>query len=419
MPGRTWFSALIVCVLALSRSLPAVAADSALPVDMLQQYLDDAVASGAPGIVLAVSDQGDQWAGVAGYSSIEHRQKMRIEDSFPVFSVTKTFTAVAALQLVEEGVLSLDNRLGELLPATNQPAAYDPIPYVRQITIRELLNHTSGIYDYGNSMEYLLATVGNGADFSREWQDEDIFSYAHADRNEPAGEPGSLVSYSSTGYRLLGMVIETIENKPLAKVLEARIVAPLGLSSTYLPSYENWRAADVTGYIKVNDEMRQLGIAGDFPSARDNLVNASQGLRSRQGMNRGEDGAVSTALSLLKFATALFDGTLLSDKMLAEMLSVDGEQSMQIGRQFGLGVHLLTDRGRRWALMFGNGAGGEALVGRELKSGLTFVALTNVFGAGVTDRMLESIQSLARESIGSDTAGGTSTIVRQQARHDF
>ena len=419
MPGRTWFSALIVCVLALSGSLPAVAANAALPVDMLQQYLDDAVASGAPGIVLAVSDHGDQWAGVAGYSSIEHRQELRIEDSFPVFSVTKTFTAVAALQLVEEGALSLDDRLGELLPATNQPAAYDQIPYVRQITIRELLNHTSGIYDYGNSMEYLLATVGNGADFSREWQDEDIFSYAHADRNAPAGEPGSVVSYSSTGYRLLDLVIEAIENKPLAKVLEERIVVPLGLSSTYLPSYENWRAADVTGYIKVNDEMRQMGIAGDFPAARNDLVNATQGLRSRQGMNRGEDGAVSTAASLMKFATALFEGRLLSDAMLDEMLSADWDQSVQNGRQFGLGVHLVTDGTRRWALMFGNGAGGEALVGRELNSGLTFVALTNVFGAGVTDRMLESIQSLARDSIGSDTAAGASTIDKQQAWHDF
>ena len=419
MPARTRFSALIVCVLALSRSLSAVAADAALPIDRLQQYLDDAVASGAPGIVLAVSGQGVQWAGIAGYSSIEHQQKMRIEDSFPVFSVTKTFTAVAALQLVDEGALSLDDRLGELLPATNQPAAYDHIPYVRQVTIRELLNHTSGIYDYGNSMEYLLATVGNGADFSREWQDEDIFGYAHTDRNEPTGEPGSVVSYSSTGYRLLGLVIEAIENKPLGKVLEERIVAPLGLSSTYLPSYENWRAADVTGYIKVNDEMRQMGIAGGFPAARNDLVNATQGLRSRQGMNRGEDGAVSTAASLMKFATALFDGRLLSDAMLDEMLSADWGQSIQSGRQFGLGVHLVADDNGRWALMFGNGAGGEALVGCELKSGLTFVALTNVFGAGVTDRLLENIQSLVQESIWTDTAGGASSIDRQQAWRDF
>ena len=145
MPGRTWFSALIVCVLALSRSLPAEAADAALPVDVLQQYLDDAVASGAPGIVLAVSDQGDQWAGVAGYSSIEHRQKMRIEDSFPVFSVTKTFTAVAALQLVDEGALSLDDSLGELLPATNQPVADVLVRYIRQFTSGGLRHHTSGI----------------------------------------------------------------------------------------------------------------------------------------------------------------------------------------------------------------------------------------------------------------------------------
>ncbi len=142
-----------------------------------------------------------------------------------------------------------------------------------------------------------------------------------------------------------------------------------------------------------------MNLAGDFPAAHGELVNASKGQRSRQGKGGGDDGAVSTARSLMIFTDALFAGDLLSNAMLKEMLTpqnLSADLATQYPEHYGLGLHLWIDGNQSWALMIGNGAGGEAMIGRELKSGLTFVVLTNVFGAGVAYGMRDQIMSMAK-----------------------
>ena len=99
------------------------------------------------------------------------------------------------------------------------------------------------------------------------------------------------------------------------------------------------------------------------------------------------------------FANALFAGDLLSNAMLMEMLApqnLTAELTTRVPNNYGLGLHLRVDGDKTWALMIGNGAGGEAMVGRELESGLTFVVLTNVFGAGVVYAMRNQIMSMAK-----------------------
>jgi hypothetical protein len=135
-----------------------------------------------------------------------------------------------------------------------------------------------------------------------------------------------------------------------------------------------------------------MGLAQSFPVADGSLVNASKGQRSRLGKSRGEDGLVSTAGSLMVFANALFAGDLVQNESLVELLTPQNDSadtSTNRSYNFGLGIHIVEEGDQSWALMIGNGAGGEAVVGRELRSGLTFVALTNVFGAGIVDRTLE------------------------------
>jgi D-alanyl-D-alanine carboxypeptidase len=383
----------------LALALSSTALGQELPTDILQGYVDDVAASEVPGVVLLVSGHGEDWASAAGFSSIENQTKLGLNDSFPVFSVTKTLTAVTILQLIEEGRLSFDDTLGEVLLSKRTNESIDNIPNVAQITIRQLLNHSSGIVDFGNTIEYLRATLGTGTDYSKEWSTEELLSYAHVGRNEPKGAPGGAFSYSSTGYLLLGIVIEEIEQQSLPSVFDRRIFTPLGISDTYLPTYDNWHPADTTGYVMMSDEVREMNLAGDFPVAQGELVNATKGQRSRQGRGDGDDGAVSTARSLMIFANALFAGDLLSNAMLMEMLTpqnLTAELTTRVPNNYGLGLHLRVDGDKTWALMIGNGAGGEAMVGRELESGLTFVVLTNVFGAGVVYAMRNQIMSMAK-----------------------
>ena len=352
------------------------------------------------GVVLHVAHEDRQWTGGAGVSSVENQIDLNAADSFPVFSVTKTFTAAMTLQLVDEGRLSMNDTLGELLSAKEHAERIARIPHAQEATVRQLLNYSSGFYDYGNSMAFLMETVGTNADFSKQWTIDDLLAFAADPRNPPTGIPGSSFAYTSTAYLFLGLVIESIENKPLEEVMAERIFLPLKMRHSYLASYDHWQAPDVTGYVLTNPEMREMGLAGGFPAASGNLVNTTPGERARLSAGRGENGVVATAGSLVSFATALFDGELFASPLLTEMVSPQDKTAAESGESinnYGMGLHLFDHGDQVWAMMMGNGAGGEAAVGRELRSGMTFVVLTNTFGANVTERTMEKIRTLVHE----------------------
>jgi D-alanyl-D-alanine carboxypeptidase len=366
----------------------------------LEQYLDEVVALGVPGIVLHVAHDNRQWAGASGFADVEREIELQPGDSFPIFSVSKTLTAAVTLQLVDEGRLSMTDILGDLLPGTEDADRLARVPHARDATVRQLLNHSSGFYDYGNSMAFLRATVGTDADFSRPWTIDDLLAFAEDPENAPTGLPGQGFSYTSTGYLLLGLAIEAMEKKPLEQVMAERLFEPLQMNNSYLTNYADWRAPDVTGYVMTNADMLEMGLAGSFPTAEGNLVNSTAGERSRLSAGRGENGVVATAESLMVFATAVFDGELFSAALLNDMTSPQDKvaaKSADSVHNYGLGLHLFDHGEQRWAMMMGNGAGGEAAVGRELNSGLTFVVLTNGFGMGTTERTMEKMRAVVQE----------------------
>ena len=226
----------------LAITLVAIGCQAAEPDESLgelQHFLDEVVESGTAGVSLRVAHGDAHWSGVAGVSNVEHQVDLQPGDSFPIFSVTKTFTAVVALQLIDEGRLSFDDTLGALLAGTRHGEDIERIPHGGDATIRQLLNYSSGFYDYGNSMEFLHETVGTDADFSKRWSIDELLSFAQDEKNAPTGTPGSTFSYTSTGYLLLGLVIEEIEKEPLEDVLARRLFQPL-----------RFRASRTSGFLK-------------------------------------------------------------------------------------------------------------------------------------------------------------------------
>jgi D-alanyl-D-alanine carboxypeptidase len=193
----------------------------------LQRLLDQVVAAGAPGVVALVNDGRHRgrdravWQGADGVADLRTRRPMRSEDRYRVGSVTKSFVATVALQLVAEGRLSLSDTVERWLPGL--------LPYGRSVTVRQLLSHTSGVPD--NSMTPSIELL-RGNRF-RSWQPRELVALV-ADR-PPDFAPGSAWSYSNTGYVLAGMVIERATGNALGRELERRIFRPLQLRDTDFP----------------------------------------------------------------------------------------------------------------------------------------------------------------------------------------
>ena len=205
----------------------AGALDAAL--DDLQQEWD------APGIAAAVRlADGAIWSGASGVSDLDSDEAMEPGQPTKIASITKTFTATVVLQLVGEGVLDLDDPLEDWYPG---------VPGGHAISIRHLLEHSSGIPDYA-------ATVGYSYGADDPWTDEELV--ALVDGEERLFEPGSSYSYSNTNYVLLGLVIVAASGVDWRAQVETRLLAPLELVATDSPD-DTWGDI-VPGYLSGNDQ---------------------------------------------------------------------------------------------------------------------------------------------------------------------
>jgi D-alanyl-D-alanine carboxypeptidase len=215
-------------------------------------------------------------------------------------SATKTFVAVVVLQLADEGVIELDGAIEGFFP---------DLADAERITPRQLLQHTSGLNDYKD----LPAVV---ADAQREWTTSELIAASEAAGR--VGEPGGAYHYSNTNYILLGEIIEQVTGHSWAAEVRTRIVEPLGLSST-----------DVLG----DESSPGYGVVdGGFVDAT---------MSEDRSLGGAAGGLQSTGRDLLRFLTALADGTLLSAESQAAMHAfVPGDDLSQFGMTHGYGLGL-------------------------------------------------------------------------------
>ncbi len=263
----------------------------------LQKLLDDLVADDAAGVLLHYRDGQEEWRGSSGVAELGTDRAVDSDGWFRIGSVTKTFTAAVALSLVADGLLDLD-------------ASYDQVP---GITLRQLLNHTSGLYNYTDDMEDSAAIVRERYDH---WDPQRALGMAL--RHEPLFAPGTDWSYSNTNYTVAGLIIEAASGNTYAEEVRSRILEPLGLRHTIVPGDDvDLPEPHAHGYMSVDGELVDMA-----------RLNASQ------AWSGGE--MVSTAADLNQFYAALLSGKLLAPAQLEEMLTVvpNGEG----GRGYGLGI---------------------------------------------------------------------------------
>lgn len=204
----------------------AAAEDSNLPAfartlqPQIEESLDEMRVPGAI-VLVDVPDQGT-WSATFGTEDLATDEPMNPADHFRIGSITKTMTGTVILQLVDEGKLKLDDPVGKYRPG---------VPNGKHITIRQLLNMTSGLYSYSEDKGF-NETLDNKP--GKEWTPEELVRIGL--KHKPDFAPGKGFQYSNTNTVLLGLIIEQITGNSLRQEYKERIFEPLGMSHTLLPA---------------------------------------------------------------------------------------------------------------------------------------------------------------------------------------
>lgn len=207
---------------------------------MAQSAIDALVAAGSPAAVIELRDGDDVWAGAAGVVERGRDDPASADDPIRLASITKSMVAAVVLQLVDEGKFGLDTPVDEILPAL--------LP--KPVTIRQLLDHTSGLPNY---LDVLVPTDAAGLQGAAAdtYTDEQLLQTALA---QPwTLEPGDRFSYSNTNYVVLGEIIAEADGRDVAQALRDRIFEPLGMDSTTYPASAEMPENGLHGYIVDGD----------------------------------------------------------------------------------------------------------------------------------------------------------------------
>jgi D-alanyl-D-alanine carboxypeptidase len=235
------------------------------------------------------------FSGASGLFARGQSRPLRPEDPFRAASVTKAVTAATAVRLAAQGRWGLDSPITTLLPPNVIEVLrnLEGLATVDALTIRRLLNHTSGLPDYFFE-ERFQAQVR--ADPNRMWHPAELVEAA-VGAKRLAFLPGTDFSYGDTGYVLVGLAIERLVDRPLAEAYRSLIFAPLAMDATYLEWHELPRSADVSHHYDGDRDLLPLNTSFDWAAG----------------------GLVTTAGDLVRFLQGLFSKALFEERWLGEL----------------------------------------------------------------------------------------------------
>jgi D-alanyl-D-alanine carboxypeptidase len=248
------------------------------------------------GALINVTGSAGQWSGTSGVRDVKSGKPVAADGNFRVGSISKVFTAVVVLQLAAEHKIDLDRSVQHYMPGLLP----DSVP---TITVRELLNHTSGLPD---------ATLGGGdaqwfVDHRLEsWTPHQIVADAVSHPMKFA--PGTEQDYNGTNYYIAGLLIERVTGNPYAHEVQKRIIKPLSLRNTYVLDRHDPRlpGPHAHGYVAVTKDgtttLHDVSEQSPFPWA--------------------EGGLISNSTDLTRFVSAIFRGRLVPASELDEMFTV-------------------------------------------------------------------------------------------------
>ena len=301
-------------------------------------HLDDATAAalqktlagirttgGWPGVSAAVVfPDGSLWTGQAGSAVLSPQTSVTADTLFSIASISKTFVAALAGRLAARGTISLDDPLAKYVPGFHDAAG---------ITLRQLLNHTSGVQDLFEIKAFSDAILANR---TRAWTIDEVLAKVGGARY--AFAPGKGYHYSNTDYVLLGAALEQATGEPIAALVRSEFLEPLGLTHTFLQTEEESPGAKAHGYM------------GKAAAPIDQTAGAMLPFTAEATVVGPAGAYVSTAGDLARWGDALYGGKVLDQATLAAMVDISQTQGFKAPYTprwiYGLGLEETTIAGQ-------------------------------------------------------------------------
>ncbi|MCX5365801.1 beta-lactamase family protein [Streptomyces sp. NBC_00124] len=283
-----------------------------------QAAMDAAVEAGVPGVVAEVRDTHGGWKGTSGVADLSTRQPRGNGDRFRAGSVTKTLVATVLLQLQAEGKIDLDATVDHYLPGLVRGNGHDGT----KITVRQLMNHTSGIFNFTEDPAFAKKVLGIDFLDTRydDWTPQQVIALAL--QNPPQFEPGTSWKYSNTNYLLLGLIIEKLTGRPYADEIERRVTRPLGMRATYFPGTDPRVPAPTRHYSTFTEDPGRIHDVTE--------------LNPSWAWAAGE--MITNASDLNRLYAALLGGRLLRPAQLAQMTTTVSTEGNLARQRYGLGL---------------------------------------------------------------------------------
>ncbi|MBZ3900769.1 serine hydrolase domain-containing protein [Streptomyces griseiscabiei] len=364
MPARAARTGLVAATAVVAAMALAAPATAAAPTAAsargdhraTQKAMDANVRDGVIGIAVQAKDEHGVWKATSGVGDLKSGEPRSARDHFRVGSITKTFVATVLLQLEAEGRLSLDDTVEKWLPGVVRGKGHDG----REVTLRQLLNHTSGIAEYTSDERFVkdvFLAEGFLENRYRTWTPRELVGIAM--KHEPTFAPGTDWSYSNTNYVLAGLVIGKATGRSYGDEIRARVIEPLGLTDTKVPATDpTLPKPHSRAYSKLAETTD--GRTYDVTKLNPSVAGAA-----------GE--MVSDADDLNRFYSALLRGKLLPKKQLAAMkdvIPVDGDRG---GYGLGLITYKLSCGVRLWGHSGGiHGSSSETATTADGRHTLTY-----------------------------------------------
>jgi D-alanyl-D-alanine carboxypeptidase len=328
---------LIACAAIALLAVPAGASS-------LRQDLHRLTRAGVPGTVALVRDGDRTRVLTDGVADLRTRRAPSANTRFRIGSVTKPYVATVVLQLVQEGRLSLDDTVERWLPGA--------VPAGDQVSVRHLLGHRSGLYDFFDDPRHMEPYL-NG-DFAFAWTPSELVGLATS--HNPVFAPGERYGYSNTNTVIAGLIVEAVTGNDLGAELRTRLFAPLHLRRTTFATGQGMARPFAHGYLVTDAGLQDV-------------------TRVRPTHTWASGNIVSTAPEVARFFHALNSGRLLSAPLLAQM-----RNTAPLGHGSGVGLGVMSQRYACRGTFIGHDgamAGYKSEARERLDGSRQFVLLTN------------------------------------------
>jgi len=350
-----------------------------------QNKLDEFSKKGLVGLTLVVDDPiKGFWAGASGKASIEQNIDMTKFHLQYSGSIPKMYTGTSIMLLVEDGLIELDKKMNEYLPAS----IYDNITNGNEITIYQLMSHSSGLGDYTWHSGFYFEYMNNP---ERTFSTEDLLGYLY---ETPADfMPGEKYEYNNSNFLVLSVVIDYVTGQNHAYFFKERLFDPLNLSKTYYKIQEGYPHPTGTTncYSDYYNDDRIINITDIY----DNKWNSMQ----------GDDGMIASTYDYMQFTRALFEGEVLLDSSLETMMTWSIDEDEENFWLDGLAIGAWrNDKHTIWG--YGHNGNSEGMGGCSYyfpEKGITIALFTNTgtvhqkYGDLFFKELWEEIAELANE----------------------